>query len=51
MPVAARPSVRTALVSLLAVTLAATALAQYPWQWRPRRVPPRFATPEDFDGG
>lgn len=52
----ARPSVRMLVATCPLLAFAAAALAQDPWQWswqgyRQRRVPPRFASPADFDGG
>jgi len=50
----ARVSCGTALAACVAAALGSAALAQdwYGWQgYRQRRVPPRYATPGDFDGG
>lgn len=52
------PTSRAARAALAALVIAAGAVvasAQYPWdrggqRWWRSRVPPRFATPEDFDG-
>jgi len=52
------PTSRTARAALAALVVAAGAVvasAQFPWdrggqRWWRSRVPPRFATPEDFDG-
>lgn len=54
MTLQASRAVRVALAVLLVAIAAVATDAQDPWQWqgwRQRRVPPRFATPESFDGG